>query len=1521
MRILTTALLFAFCLTLSSIAGNTTPQALIQFNISDPGLMEKLARLPMTLNYRSDSYIIATIEQQNLQKIQASGFPFTVLEENAWDEPYYIVTSPQGKKLAALPSTATPLLRNENQALVKMQADQIPVVHAAGFKTAQISATPLPWRFRAAQKPAIPQGPDPVIAALVKRVSNGSITAGLQRLQDFQTRYSASDSVYAASQWIFDQFVNYGYTDVSFDTLSFLVERKLQRNVIAIKKGTTYPDSLIVIGGHYDSVVYDGTDANQWAPGVDDNGSGTIAVLEIARILAKIDLKVTVVFACWAAEEQGLYGSTDWVQRASQNNLKIGLNINFDMIANLNQTDPVRDVVVYKDNASQGFADLMSEMARTYTQLIPRQAGAGGGSDHYPFMQYGYFIVYAEEGDFSPNWHMHTDTMDNVNIDYFNEVIRMGLATLVQVAGAPPFVNESFVTFSSYRFNDSGTGQSTGNNNGYLDPGETIELNITIKNIGNAPSQGGSASLVCNDPYVAILQNTLPSSPLNPGDSLTLASPFVFTLDGNIPDKHFITMKMTVSDLSGKSWDNYLLLQALLPELAFKEFSILETDGDHDRAADAGETCNLYISLNNRGSRTARDIVATLTCLDPDITVTDGTASYNPIDQNTSTGNLEDPFRFSIQPGSQPHLVEFKLDISEGLGYYQNSCIFNILLGQKPILLVSDDGDNQNLDAYLSAFQYVGIKSDNWDNLVQGIPPIDTLSAYTSIIWYTGYDGRTSLTADEQSVLKSFLDQGGHLLLSGDFIGYYLRNSTFYANYLHAAFAGAQTQIFYLQSLEDNPVTELSEVSLEQIPYVWPTEIDPVAPAVPILHYDLAAQGNGEIKSSGTAALAVESDNYRIVYCSFQVEAIRDNQVRADFIKDVLQWFNGAPLDVRPILVIENVSTDDDSSGSSDGDGDGFLNPGETIDLSPTIQNKGPLAGQNINLLLRSEDDMAHIIDSTAVISDIQPHSSLPVDDAFVIAIDEQAENNHTIKFDLVMTDGLGRRWNNDFQLTVMVSGSISGTTVDAATGQAVPAHILWNSIVERFNESALTGDIVADQNGDFSLSLPMGIYDIAAYGDGYILTEPVRISVPPDTSLNFFLVSPRLAVTPDSIVVRTDAAGLASDTLIIKNSNTGDLYVSLYENPASANQASGHPPRIYRKGDRLGLALAAPNSAKPLLSQLAPDPAGWKMINSGKTEPSILYDLNEFYAQNTKKDLYLKQNITTQKGLDSGFEYYIFIDADVDISTGLHINDCGADFLILISPGQNYVLRWQPSLHNFDYDPANPFPSYALIDQASQSIETGIPLVQLGNPSRINIVAVILDNSQVISDVEPSYGLLHIPYSTFDFTGMEENSYFKIIGAGQSVQIALAFDTHKLPNDIYNFYLVVESNQAGQSWYSIPVLVDNTQLTVKQESDALPQHYALQQNYPNPFSSELGPNRNTMIKFQLPRDEFVTLKVYNLLGQQVATLVSQDMKAGYHQFQWDGRLSATHAIGSGIYFYRLKAGNYNCTKKMLVVR
>jgi hypothetical protein len=107
-------------------------------------------------------------------------------------------------------------------------------------------------------------------------------------------------------------------------------------------------------------------------------------------------------------------------------------------------------------------------------------------------------------------------------------------------------------------------------------------------------------------------------------------------------------------------------------------------------------------------------------------------------------------------------------------------------------------------------------------------------------------------------------------------------------------------------------------------------------------------------------------------------------------------------------------------------------------------------------------------------------------------------------------------------------------------------------------------------------------------------------------------------------------------------------------------------------------------------------------------------------------------------------------------------------------------------------------------------------------------------------------------------------------------------------------------------AWESMDITSD----IAAESGSPIPTFYALEQNYPNPF------NPSTTIEFALPKSAFVTLKVYNLLGEEVATLVAEQRSAGIHKLNWDAS-----GLASGMYLYRLEAGSFVQTKKLILMR
>ncbi|MCH7973227.1 MAG: T9SS type A sorting domain-containing protein [Bacteroidetes bacterium] len=153
---------------------------------------------------------------------------------------------------------------------------------------------------------------------------------------------------------------------------------------------------------------------------------------------------------------------------------------------------------------------------------------------------------------------------------------------------------------------------------------------------------------------------------------------------------------------------------------------------------------------------------------------------------------------------------------------------------------------------------------------------------------------------------------------------------------------------------------------------------------------------------------------------------------------------------------------------------------------------------------------------------------------------------------------------------------------------------------------------------------------------------------------------------------------------------------------------------------------------------------------------------------------------------------------------------------------------------------------------------------------------------------------------------------------------IAFEFD------DIDAFHTVINTLKGGTTYYwrvqsKDPQGVYSAHTKVSRFTTAgvtavddelvIPQRFALEQNYPNPF------NPSTIIRFSLPEASFVILKIYNVLGQEVKTLVNAEKNAGIYNLQWRGDNDFGQKVSSGTYIYRVITGHNIFTKKMILLR
>lgn len=196
--------------------------------------------------------------------------------------------------------------------------------------------------------------------------------------------------------------------------VSAIVEQRMTENVIGIKRGTSAPNEVVVVGGHRDSV--------RVSPGANDNASGTAAVLEAARILAQVPTARTIHFIGFGAEEVGLIGSTFYVR---SNTASIVGMVNMDMVGR----GPA--VTAGNANGNPALLDIADAAARRLGLTLRRFRF--GSSDHVPFEQAGLPTVFLHTGD-DEAIHSPNDVLDRVSGQLIATAANLAAGIALEVA-------------------------------------------------------------------------------------------------------------------------------------------------------------------------------------------------------------------------------------------------------------------------------------------------------------------------------------------------------------------------------------------------------------------------------------------------------------------------------------------------------------------------------------------------------------------------------------------------------------------------------------------------------------------------------------------------------------------------------------------------------------------------------------------------------------------------------------------------------------------------------------------------------------------------------------------------------------------------------------------------------------------------------------------------------------------------------------------------------------------------------
>lgn len=288
------------------------------------------------------------------------------------------------------------------------------------------------------------------ITPVVEDINADSIASYISVLEQFGTRFELHQNRQDVSDWIYNKFMEFGFTDVSVDSFDAFVSYPYnppaidttlkQYNVLCTIPGYGAPDELFILCAHYDS-YNSSSDPFLSAPGADDNASGVAALLEIARVL-KLNNKQpkrTIIFAALAGEELMLTshsGSKHYAQQLSDQQADVQLVINHDMIGFTYYPLDQSTVNINRNAKSHHFAQLSIFAVEEYTTINAAHTDYCG-ADLGPFHNAGYYGVYFEESNFNPNYHSNLDLLNNMDIPFCTEVIKGSCALTIWSSSMP----------------------------------------------------------------------------------------------------------------------------------------------------------------------------------------------------------------------------------------------------------------------------------------------------------------------------------------------------------------------------------------------------------------------------------------------------------------------------------------------------------------------------------------------------------------------------------------------------------------------------------------------------------------------------------------------------------------------------------------------------------------------------------------------------------------------------------------------------------------------------------------------------------------------------------------------------------------------------------------------------------------------------------------------------------------------------------------------------------------------------
>lgn len=1143
--------------------------------------------------------------------------------------------------------------------------------------------------------------------------------------------------------------------------------------------------------------------------------------------------------------------------------------------------------------------------------------------------------------------------------------------------------SDIFVNISDITIDDDNGGDSSGNDDGVINPGEEIELRVYLHNYGSTTASGVSATISCTEDFVTISDASESYGDIAGGEMGFSSDDFDISIPADVLGGSEFMLEVTITDADRTEWTDYIMLTVGGPDVSIENY-VVEDSGNG--IMDPGETSDLYLIVDNLGSIPINNFSGTLICSDSNIIIEDAEGFFGNIEAGGSGENNGNTFEVTagttIIPGS---LIEFEVNFFNNDGYdntqmfyvqigeaevtdplgpdaygyyaydsgdenYYNSPIYDWVEidpsygGSGTVIALSDPGDTGDIEIvdipfgfrmYGEVYNEITICSNGW--IAPGVT-----EDFAFMNWnIPGPGGPSPMIAAFWDDLK---------LTGGSHVCYYFdaAQHRFIVEWSHLQndFAGDEETfqaILYDPSV--NPTATGDSEILFQYKVINNT-----------------SQGSNRYDHGQYCTIGLE-DPTGLIGLQYTFNNAYPTSAKV-LEHEMAILLTGPPVDlIDPFIVIGGLNINDPIGEG--GNGNGNADYGETIGVNINLNNLGEGTASDVSVVLTVDDPYLSLLNDVVDYPDIVGNTSSSGIQNFQLEIAEDCPDGHVVSMTINVSSNeddwtlFGQLVLNAPEINYFSIFVDDGDNNLLDPGETVDIYV---GFLNEGGAPAYNTNIDLSTNDSY-ISINSASYDYGYFNGGSVFTGLYNITVETNTPLGHTaevsaVISADLnytAVADFQLRVGFLSEGFESgDFDNFEWVHLGSTNWTIDSDSSEGEYSAKSGPISHNQNSALSITMNVLADGEISFYRKVSSEGNWDYLKfwidgqvlgewSGTAPWSeVTFDVNQgertFIWQYSKDgsvdsgadcawvdDIvfppggaltnvgFISGNITLSGGTGDV--------SDTDVSAGMYLThpNSEGDFLMPL-PAGNY---------NFEIS----LPTYELVELNNVNISSDNTTVQNAQliymipPANLTAVVVNVNDVdlawdaaalseilQTSKDEKPLNESISSSIEKLDRNSREAQGYIVYRNNDAIAQLNLgvtAYTDYDLVSGEYE-YFVTTLYSGGESE---PTESETIAIGTSSDDELLPSATALTGNYPNPF------NPSTTIKFQCAEAAEVELVIYNLKGQTVKTLIDSQMIPGFHTIQWDGRDSSGISTASGIYLYKIKVGNYESSKKMILLK